>query len=135
MQRNYRERVQTQDYESQSTYYETIPSMTTTYRSSVAPRSSSVNRTRTSRSSHNVLPTRIPTVAAPLRSSMISSALVLPNSNSAVGAINAARQRDKRDLAELNDKFAQYVEKIRFLDAQNRKLHKELEALESRATP
>lgn len=53
--------------------------------------------------------------------------------NTALVEINLTRQRDKRDLAQLNDKFAQYVEKVRFLEAQNRKLLIELEALKSRA--
>jgi hypothetical protein len=47
--------------------------------------------------------------------------------------INTARKRDKRDLEILNDKFAQYVEKVRFLEAQNRKLALELEVLSSRS--
>ena len=39
----------------------------------------------------------------------------------------------KRELCQLNDKFAQYVEKVRFLEAQNRKLQLELEALQNKA--
>lgn len=50
-----------------------------------------------------------------------------------VSVINSARERDKRDLMHLNDKFAQYVEKLRFLEAQNRKLKQDIEALESRS--
>jgi hypothetical protein len=55
------------------------------------------------------------------------------NSNTALVGLNVTRQRDKRDLVQLNDKFAQYVEKVRFLEAQNRKLALELEALQKRA--
>jgi hypothetical protein len=51
----------------------------------------------------------------------------------ALVAFNAVRQRDKRDLVQLNDKFAQYIEKVRFLEAQNRKLVLEIEALRSRS--
>ena len=47
--------------------------------------------------------------------------------------INVNRLRDKRNLEELNDKFAQYVEKVRFLEAQNRKLTLELRALRTRS--
>ena len=139
MSTNYKqqERVLAHDYESQAEYYETLPTSTptTTYRSSLAPRSSSINRTRITRTNYNTLSTRLPTYSVPLRTSISSSALVASSPNGAVGAINAASKREKRELVELNDKFAQYVEKIRFLDAQNRKLHKELEALESRASP
>ena len=54
------------------------------------------------------------------------------NSNTAMVGFNVNRQRDKRDLEQLNDKFAQYVEKVRFLEAQNRKLVLELEGLKGR---
>ena len=60
----------------------------------------------------------------PLRPNRGSSALV---------AVNETREREKRELCQLNDKFAQYVEKVRFLEAQNRKLQLELEALQSKA--
>ena len=50
----------------------------------------------------------------------------------ALVGLNTNRQREKRDLVQLNDKFAQYVEKVRFLEAQNRKLMMELEALQGR---
>jgi hypothetical protein len=53
--------------------------------------------------------------------------------NTALVGFNLTRQRDKRELEQLNDKFAQYVEKVRFLEAQNRKLQLELEALRSRS--
>jgi hypothetical protein len=53
--------------------------------------------------------------------------------STALVGFNLTRQRDKRDLVQLNDKFAQYVEKVRFLEAQNRKLTLELEALSSRS--
>jgi len=55
------------------------------------------------------------------------------NTNMALVGFNATRQRDKRELVQLNDKFAQYIEKVRFLEAQNRKLVLELEALRSRS--
>ncbi|CAF1098963.1 unnamed protein product [Adineta steineri] len=53
--------------------------------------------------------------------------------NTAVVGFNVERNRDKRDLVQLNDKFAQYIEKVRFLEAQNRKLVLELEALRKRS--
>lgn len=42
--------------------------------------------------------------------------------NAAAAQINATRLREKRDLVFLNDKFAQYLEKVRYLEADNRKL-------------
>ncbi|CAF0757355.1 unnamed protein product [Adineta ricciae] len=60
----------------------------------------------------------------PMRGSGTSTALV---------GFNATRQREKRDLEQLNDKFAQYVEKVRFLEAQNKKLDLELGELRKRS--
>lgn len=57
------------------------------------------------------------------------------NVSTAIVSINNARQRDKRELETLNDKFAQYVEKVRFLEANNRKLVLEIDALRNRAGP
>ncbi|CAF3276764.1 unnamed protein product, partial [Rotaria sp. Silwood2] len=51
----------------------------------------------------------------------------------ALVAVNETREREKRELCQLNDKFAQYVEKVRFLEAQNRKLQLELEALQNKS--
>ena len=51
---------------------------------------------------------------------------------STVGAINTARQRDKDELVDLNDKFAQYVEAVRSLEALNRTLNHELSQLRNR---
>ncbi len=55
------------------------------------------------------------------------------SSSTALVGLNLTRQRDKRELVQLNDKFAQYIEKVRFLEAQNRKLVLELEALRNRS--
>ncbi|CAF3765254.1 unnamed protein product [Rotaria sp. Silwood1] len=51
----------------------------------------------------------------------------------ALVAVNETREREKRELCQLNDKFAQYVEKVRFLEAQNRKLQLELDALQNKS--
>lgn len=55
------------------------------------------------------------------------------STTTALVGFNITRQKDKRELVQLNDKFAQYIEKVRFLEAQNRKLLLELEALRSRS--
>ncbi|KAL7677902.1 hypothetical protein ACOME3_004132 [Neoechinorhynchus agilis] len=52
----------------------------------------------------------------------------------ALVSVNETRMREKHQLSQLNDKFAQYVEKVRFLEAQNKKLQLELEALQKRAS-
>ncbi|PAA90974.1 hypothetical protein BOX15_Mlig002432g3 [Macrostomum lignano] len=39
------------------------------------------------------------------------------------------REKEKKDMRELNERFASYIEKVRFLEAQNRKLSEELQKL------
>jgi len=42
------------------------------------------------------------------------------------------RDKEKKDMQDLNERFANYIEKVRFLEAQNRKLGDELEKLKSK---
>lgn len=53
-------------------------------------------------------------------------------SATAASAILESRDREKKELMDLNDRLASYIEKVRFLEAQNRKLGVDLEALRSR---
>lgn len=39
------------------------------------------------------------------------------------------REREKRELSQLNDRFASYIERVRFLEKDNRKLQVELDQL------
>lgn len=43
-----------------------------------------------------------------------------------------SRQKEKQQLGELNDRFAGYVERVRFLEAQNKKLSMELGSLKGK---
>lgn len=52
--------------------------------------------------------------------------------SSGVGAVRVGRERDKKDMQDLNERFASYIEKVRFLEAANRKLSDELETLQAR---
>jgi chromosome segregation ATPase len=53
--------------------------------------------------------------------------------HSAAGnALRETRQNEKKQLSELNDRFAGYVERVRFLEAQNKKLQIELDVLKSK---
>lgn len=50
----------------------------------------------------------------------------------AASAIRDSREKEKKDLQDLNDRLASYIEKVRFLEAQNRKLAVDLDNLRSR---
>jgi len=49
-----------------------------------------------------------------------------------VADVKDSREREKKDMQDLNERFASYIEKVRFLEAQNRKLADELDKLKAR---
>ena len=49
-----------------------------------------------------------------------------------VGNIKQSRDKEKKDMQDLNERFAGYIEKVRFLEAQNRKLADELDKLKQK---
>jgi len=53
-------------------------------------------------------------------------------SDSAAESLARTREREKHDMQDLNDRLASYIEKVRFLEAQNRKLSAELDALKAK---
>lgn len=53
-------------------------------------------------------------------------------SSTGVNSVKSTREREKKDLQDLNERFANYIEKVRFLEAQNRKLGSELDELRSK---
>jgi len=46
--------------------------------------------------------------------------------------VTTSRHREKKDMQDLNERLANYIEKVRFLEAQNRRLADELEKLKSK---
>merc|ERR1719334_106891 len=49
-----------------------------------------------------------------------------------VNAVKTSRDKEKKDMQDLNERFASYIEKVRFLEAQNRSLAGELDKLKSK---
>jgi len=49
-----------------------------------------------------------------------------------VGAVKTTRDKEKKDMQDLNERFASYIEKVRFLEAQNKKLADELDKLKAK---
>ncbi|GMR60446.1 hypothetical protein PMAYCL1PPCAC_30641, partial [Pristionchus mayeri] len=56
-----------------------------------------------------------------------------PFGQNAASTIRDSREREKKEIMELNDKLANYIENVRFLEAQNRKLENDLKFLRSRS--
>ncbi len=138
------ERTSPRDYDRNDDTCEILSP--TTYRSAMTPRQTHIQRSRPTGLNAPGVSTRIyqsylSTATTGHFGPGLTSLVNFPgvplrrgsNSvNTTVVNINTARQRDKRDLEILNDKFAQYVEKVRFLEAHNRKLALEGDVLRNR---
>jgi intermediate filament protein if len=53
-------------------------------------------------------------------------------SSTGVSNVKQTREQEKKDMQDLNERFASYIEKVRFLEAQNKRLADELEKLKSK---
>ncbi|XP_067662781.1 60 kDa neurofilament protein-like isoform X3 [Haliotis asinina] len=118
---------------SSSSYDDGPEGYTRTYKSNITPRTGGISRTSVS----SVLPATKTGYTRTVE--MSSSAGLISNpgaygtiSATGVGNVRSTRQREKKDMQDLNERFASYIEKVRFLEAQNKKLGNELEALRSK---
>uniref|UniRef100_A0A1I7TZI4 IF rod domain-containing protein n=1 Tax=Caenorhabditis tropicalis TaxID=1561998 RepID=A0A1I7TZI4_9PELO len=62
-------------------------------------------------------------------SSSVNSGLS-PFGQNAASTIRDHHEREKKEILELNNRLAEYVEKVRFLEAQNEKLAADLKLLQ-----
>ncbi|CAI2357844.1 unnamed protein product [Caenorhabditis sp. 36 PRJEB53466] len=100
------------------------------YRSSITSRPS-FNRTVTSSTQNYGTPgsgNRVLKIVTEMSSSSVTGGMS-PYSQNAASTIRDNREREKKEIMELNDKLASYIEKVRFLEAQNRKLDADLKNL------
>ncbi|CAF2754813.1 unnamed protein product [Rotaria sp. Silwood2] len=128
-----REETYTSDPRTISTH-DTYGSADTTvgYMSAIAPRQVTVTRpvknlggTNRSVTSKMSVSQSISSSAVPLRSSINSG-------HWALVPFTSQRVEEKRQLAELNDRFAEYIGKIRYLEAVNRKLSRDLDNIRNK---
>jgi len=123
--------TKTTTYESSTTYSsESEPSR---YRSMIAPRTTIIQRTSygPSYGAQN----KSQTVQKTHAYNMMGAAPAGAYSNmTSAGVMNVktSRDKEKKDMQDLNERFASYIEKVRFLEAQNRKLADELDKLKSK---
>ena len=97
------------------------------YKSNIAPRATTLVHRR------GLAAGRINPLNNPGALANNNYAVPLKPKNAAVTAITENRDREKKELISLNDKFANYVERVRFLEVHNRKLQMELDDLRKRS--
>ena len=118
--------VKTTTYESRTSYENEGPEYTKRYRSLMAPRSVVINR------SGPVQQMSSRQMSMQQQMMPISAGAYAAVTQTGVTTVKVARVQEKKDMQDLNERFASYIEKVRFLEAQNRKLADELDKLKSK---
>ena len=115
-----------------TTTYETRTSVEggPTYRAHMTPRSTIIHRT--SYGGPVSSSTKISRQSMSYGSTPFSAGSYGAVANTGVKDVVDSRQKEKKDMQDLNERFASYIEKTRFLEAQNRRLADELEKLKQK---
>jgi len=103
------------------------------YRSQIAPRTTTISRRNVAGSGKALVSTVFSSSSGAGNALLLSNAIPTKSKNATVVAISENREKEKKELSHLNDKFASYVERVRFLEVHNKKLQMELDALRGRA--
>ena len=122
--------------ETKSSDYEDSLAAVYSYKSHITPRSTTISR-RNAGPNRTIVQTVYSSSSGGYQGNqgnfLYGGGVPLKPKNAAVVAIAEGREKEKRELSQLNDKFASYVERVRFLEVHNKKLQMELEALKNRA--
>jgi len=104
-----------------------------TYRTSIAPRSVIIQRTSYGGpGASNRGYARERSVQYGMNNASPALASYGAVTSTGVSSVMETREREKKDMQDLNGRFASYIEKVRFLEAQNRRLADELDKLKSK---
>ncbi|CAF0797206.1 unnamed protein product [Rotaria sordida] len=124
-----REEMYTTDSRLNTTYdaYNSIG-----YMSAIAPRQVIITRPVKNFSSGNRSMTSKMTVSQSISSNAVPLRGTIGISKWALVPFTSQRVEEKRQLAELNDRFAEYIGRIRYLEAVNRKLSRDLDNIRNK---
>lgn len=109
-----------------------LVSTTYSYRSAIAPRHVTFTRRTPVNTGRTIVHTVYSNTPAITHNYLVSGIPLKPK-NPAIVSISENRENEKRQLGQLNDKFANYVERVHFLEVHNKKLQMELDNLRKRA--
>jgi intermediate filament protein if len=122
----------TTTYKTTSSYESDLPSSTTTYKPVVHPRTTIIQRTVAGSGPQMGYSSRVERSSGYSMYGAPAAGSYSTITNTGVTNVKESRDREKKDMQDLNERFASYIEKVRFLEAQNRKLSDELDKLKSK---
>jgi intermediate filament protein if len=122
----------TTTYKTTSSYESDLPSSTSTYKPVVHPRTTIIQRTVAGSGPQMGYSSRIERSSGYSMYGAPAAGSYSTITNTGVTNVKESRDREKKDMQDLNERFASYIEKVRFLEAQNRKLSDELDKLKSK---
>ncbi|MDJ8942389.1 hypothetical protein PTQ20_15340, partial [Clostridium perfringens] len=118
----------TTSYKTSSNYESAAP----TYKPVVHPRTTIIQRTTAGSGPQSGYSSRVERSSGYSMYGAPQAGAYSTITTTGVNSVRESRDQEKKDMRDLNDRFASYIEKVRFLEAQNRKLSDELDKLKSK---